>query len=529
MDALKQAEGKRATAFLAGSLILCLGLALLLAWFSTRFASLQGWSAFLLVELLCLGVGLGVFRLLSSETPPGWLVILALGAGLLRLALGVLWFVLLPAHGYPTPVQQAGYVMDDAYQRDQAAWELAQSGGSLGSAFGGYPAADQYGGLLFFSAATYRLSGISYHAPLLMVLLAAALSALGVPLTWVFTRRLWHEPAAKLAAWGIALYPEAALLGSSQMREALMIPLAALALYGLVRYKQDHTWRGPALIVSALLVSLPFSPPFTAMLLVLLVFLAPVLLEWRLLVKRQVWLILAVLGVVIFAGIWLSWGQIAPQGTQNPLEYLRWFIQKSAEYQAYLSKQASGWLQAIFRSIPEWLHLPFLLIYGMLRPLLPAALASGGNPVWQGIAIWRSLGWTVLLFLLGFALLQLFRQPKKDKTLLALWLLMVGVMLFASFRGGADDWDNPRYRAMFAAPQIALAAWAWAEQQRQPNPRLHQVLVSLGLILFWVGIWYADRYSALELPVKNLFHILGLGIASAGLYLLVEWLRQRHP
>ena len=529
MDVLRQSTGKRSTGLLAGSLIFSLGLALLLTWISTHFTSLQGWSAFLLVELLCLGLGWGAFRLVRSESPPSWLFVLTLGAGLLRLALGVLWFMILPAYGYPTPVQQAGYVMDDAYQRDQAAWELAQSGSSLGSAFGGYPAADQYGGLLFLSAAIYRLSGILYHAPLLIVVLAAALAALSVPLTWAFTRRLWQEPAAKLAAWGIALYPEAALLGSSQMREALMIPLAALALYGLLRYKQDHTWHGPMLIVSALGVSLPFSPPFTAMLLVLLVILAPVLLQWRLLLKRQVWLILAGLSVVTLAGIWLSWGQVAPQGTQNPLEYLRWFIQKSAEYQAYLSKQASGWLQAIFRSTPEWLHLPFLLVYGVLRPLLPAALASGGNPVWQGIAIWRSLGWMIILFLLAFALLQAFRQPKKDKTLLALWLLMVVVMLVASFRGGADDWDNPRYRAMFAAPQIALAAWAWAEQQRQPNPRLRQIAISLGLILLWVGAWYIDRYSAFELPVKDLFQILGLGIASAGLYLLVDWARKKNP
>ncbi len=59
---------------------------------------------------------------------PKWLLWLVIGAALLRLGLGAVWFVLLPTQGYQSPAEQHGYVMADAYNRDRAAWNLAQSG-----------------------------------------------------------------------------------------------------------------------------------------------------------------------------------------------------------------------------------------------------------------------------------------------------------------------------------------------------------------------------------------------------------------
>ena len=50
--------------------------------------------------------------------------------------------------------------MADAYERDQAAWDLGHSGKPLLKAFeGNYRKADQYGGLLFLSAVVYRFLG----------------------------------------------------------------------------------------------------------------------------------------------------------------------------------------------------------------------------------------------------------------------------------------------------------------------------------------------------------------------------------
>ena len=52
---------------------------------------------------------------------------------------------------------------------------------------------------------------------------------------------------AWIAAWGIAIYPEAVLLGSSQMRESFTITLVVMAFYGLVHYWQEHSWTWPGL------------------------------------------------------------------------------------------------------------------------------------------------------------------------------------------------------------------------------------------------------------------------------------------
>ena len=88
------------------------------------------------------------------------LALLLVGAALLRLALGVLWYTSLPSAGYASPAELRGYVMADAYDRDRGAFELARSEKPLWRAFqGSYHRADQYGGLLFFSAWLYRYAG----------------------------------------------------------------------------------------------------------------------------------------------------------------------------------------------------------------------------------------------------------------------------------------------------------------------------------------------------------------------------------
>ena len=143
----------RSPGFLKGTLSIFL-LGLLSAWVSDQFSGISGWAGFLAVFALAAGGILIVLRLLADEALPAWLPGLTTAAALLRLLAGVIWFTMLPAFGYETDVQAAGYVMEDAFQRDTAAWELAESGAPLISAFSGdFRSADQYGGLLFFSAA----------------------------------------------------------------------------------------------------------------------------------------------------------------------------------------------------------------------------------------------------------------------------------------------------------------------------------------------------------------------------------------
>ena len=505
-------------------------LALLLAYISTRFQSLQGWLSFLGVGALSALLIWAGWWALRREPRPGWLLYLTIGAALLRLALGAFWYLALPAWGYASPPEQAGYVMADAHERDQAAWELARSGKSLLSAFGGeYHRADQYGGLLFLSATVYRYLGGQAHQPLLMVVLTAAFSALAVAFTWAFAQRSWGQRTACLAAWGMALYPEALLLGSSQMREAFLVTLVAVAFWGLLRFAQDRRPDSLAWSLAAVLGCLLFSPLVAGLLFALLLLQAFFTYEAGLLRQflrqRRNLLLLAGLAALILIAAWLALRQLAPEVGSNPLALLQWWFRKSAEWQAHLSQRLSGWVQKIFRNTPDWMEMPLLLVFGVAQPFLPAALSDlSGAPIWRLIAIWRALGWTLLLPLLLYASLRLWRKdgysPQVARGLgLAVWL----VILLASFRSGGDLWDNPRYRVIFASLQVALAAWALSAPRGAPDPWLRRVLVGLGLVLAWFMPWYLRRYTPLQWPVVDLFKTLGLGLASAILYWFWDW------
>jgi len=488
------------------------------------------WISFLLVSLIGVAILAVGWWLVRRESPPRWLIGLALGAALLRIAAGVVWYLTLPVYGYGSPPERGGYVMSDAFERDRAAWELADSEKPLTRALQGiYRKADQYGGLLFLSAAVYRFSGSPQHQPLLMVVLTAAFSSLSVLFTWAFARRLWGDAVARLAAWGLALYPEAVLIGSSQMREAFVVSLAMAACYGLLAFGQEKRWGGLALAAAALAACLPLSPPSAALLLGVLVlqFLGMGWDRVRSGFRDQRWMLPAIIGgvLVVLAGLWLALRQFAPDSVTTPLGVITWWVRKSADWQAHLSERASGWVQKIFDSTPEWTHLPLLLVYGVVQPFLPAALFDiTGAPIWQAIAIWRAVGWTLLLPFLLYAPLRVLRKASPGARLeraliLAVWV----VILVAAFRGGGDAWDNPRYRMAFAGLQVALGAWIVVEQRRQPDAWLRRVLVGAGLVLLWFAPWYLRRYIHLNWPIADLFATLGLGLASAALYWIADW------
>jgi len=526
----------RLTAFLRFGLLALAGiagLALLMAWVASNFQSIVGWQVFFMGCLLgglVLAGGWWALQFSENEALPKWLAILLLTAAMLRLLAGMLWFSALPVLGHAVKEQQAGYVMADAYERDRTAWELSQSEKPLIRAFQGYRKADQYGGLLYLSALIYRTIGGDVHQPLLIVCLTAAFSALAVLFTWAFTYRAWGDQTAKVAALLMAFYPEAILLGSSQMREAFTMTLAMMAFYGLIRYSQDRHWTSLIWILGALLLYLPFSPPFAALLLAALLLtgfsLRKKFVQSRALSKYQVWLLLLIIIVLVAAGVLVSWRQFAPEGVNNPVALIGWWIRKSAEWQAHLNEQASGWTQKIFKNTPVWLHAPLLIAYGITRPFLPAALVAGSaSPLWTGITIWRALGWTVLLIMLAYAPVQLMRKQNPDRLALILSLLVWLILIIASFRGGGDQDDNPRYRAAFAGLQIALVAWAWVEQGRTRDVWFRRALALPIWLLIWFFPWYLRRYTVVTWPIADLFKTIGLGVACSVLYWIWAWAR----
>ena len=511
-------------------------LALTLAWVSTGFASAQGWLSFLAVLLLAAGIILAAWYIVIRDVlqPPDTrcaskILGLILVAVLLRLGAGALWYAALPRWGYGNPAETAGYVMSDAFRRDAAAWELATSERSLLDAFRAYRVADQYGGLLFASAGVYRFSGAAVHQPLLIVVLTAAFSALAALFTWGFAVRIWNLRIALVSAWVVALFPDAVLLGSSQMREAFMMTLAMMAFYGLAQILRARNRWGMAWILGALLLSLPLSPLFALMLAAFLLFFSFFLAEGKALHNWRLWLALGGLLIVSLAVIWLFGDRLLPGAASDPLTLLHGWLRATARWQGYYAERASGWMQKIFRSTPNALHLWILLAYGVVQPFLPAALFDiGSNPLWRAIALWRALGWASLLPFLTVAPFWAWKRSGFRSPPMGLSALVWAAVLTASLRGGGDQWDNPRYRVAWIGLQSALAAWVWVTVRASGSLWLRRTIVSLGLIFLWWIPWYLRRVTPLPWPVSDVFLTLGLGLLSAGLYLVWDFWRARR-
>jgi hypothetical protein len=128
-----------------------------------------------------------------------------------------------------------------------------------------------------------------------------------------------------------------------------------------------------------------------------------------------------------------------------------------------------------------------------------------------------------LLPFLVYALLRSLSKFRERSLAAGMSLGVWVVILVASYRGGGDQWDNPRYRASFAGLQAALAAWAWVDHSKEPDPWLRRVLVGVGWLFVWFIPWYVGRYTHWDWPVQDVFKTLGLGLASASLYALWDW------
>jgi hypothetical protein len=470
---------------------------------------LSGWPAYLLVVALMAGVIWLAWSWVTEGEGPRFLFIAMAVAILLRLGLGIAFTYVLPRFGYDEEPQRAGYVYSDAFARDVDAWSLAESDRTLLSAFTERQSSDQYGGLLFLSAFTYRFLSPEIHRPLLIVVIAASVSSLAVLFTWRFTQVAFGGEAAVLSAWLIALYPDAVLLGSSQMREAFIGTALGMALFGYGILREGRVKPGLLTILLATVVlALPISPPYAVA--ILLTVGVAWLWESRIKVARSKWLLLPILGLALVA-IYLAvraWSAISGSSGSGFEVFLEWWKSAGGQWQRNTLLLQSDWIRRLFRATPEWFHLPFFVVYGLVRPFLPAALIDHGLPIWRSIAVWRGLGWVLVLPFLLYAPVAAIKKTGWRSLPTYLSALVWLTALLASYRGAGDQWDNPRYRAIFLAAQTALAGWAWINAREIGSPWLKRTffLILTSSLLF--TLWYALRYDLL--PCFSVLHAVGV-------------------
>jgi hypothetical protein len=61
-------------------------------------------------------------------------------------------------------------------------------------------------------------------------------------------------------------------------------------------------------------------------------------------------------------------------------------------------------------------------------------------------------------------------------------------------RGGGDDWDNPRYRALLFLWQALMGGYVWVWWRETRNVWFMRVLACEGAFLLIFTQWYLSRY-----------------------------------
>jgi hypothetical protein len=446
-------------------------------------------------------------------------------AFLLRFGLGLFAYFALPNVGYGSAPEQAGYLFLDAYTRDAQARELALSDQPLSVAFDEKFSSDQYGGLLWLSAFLYRFVNDN---PLVMVFLAALVGSLGGMFVFLAARHLFDEKIALLAVLIFLFYPDSILFGASQMREPFLMTFIAMAFYGLVSVAQVGNLRRQIndlphwLWIVVAIAGMLFISPGIA--LVTIVALA----GWLFFGgqgRRIPWQAAAVaagLFIVALVALAASWDSLVAVKSGGILGIVGDWARETAKWNAGVLKRSSGIVQLLFETLPGGLAMPFVAVYGILQPVLPAAVIEPGNPFWQALGILRALGWYLLMPFAAYAPFSAWTLPDGQRQKQTAWLaiLVWAWILIAAVRGGGDQWDNPRYRVILLAIMAILAAQAFYALKTR---WFWRILWVEGIILLVFTHWYAWRYLGIgyNLGIRNSLAIaLGASILLVGADLL---------
>jgi hypothetical protein len=455
----------------------------------------MGWIAFSAITIIGIFTLLTLWRWAGGARALIWLISVAF---LLRISTGAALTLLLPTAGYDNAEQTAGYVFYDAYRRDTQSWDLARSVEPLWRAFDKSYSTDQYGGLLALSALVYRYLSPGAQRPLLIILLAALVAAAGIPFLWKAARQIWSEPVALCAGWILALYPEGVLQGASQMREPFLITFITIAFWGLIEWQSLQRRQGLGWITVGFAGMLLFSPGIA--LLTLAIFAG-----WLWFSRehsRLSWqVIIIALAILVFALALFVWGttrQVNLAHSLNLKQVTSWF-NEVMHWDTLEAKRSSGWLQKIFGEMDKGWRIPFITVYGIAQPVLPAALIEPTVPIWRVIGLLRALGWYVFVPFLLFGFVAAWKTPDKQQRRLWLWIAAAVWLwiIISAARAGGDQWDNPSYRVILLPFQALLFSHAWTYWRTRHSPWLGRIMVMEGIFLTFFTEWYINRYYGL--------------------------------
>ena len=452
---------------------------------------LIGWLAFSSLLLLSFYLFTLLQRWAGGRRTLAWMIALAFA---LRLLAGVGAYLILPIDGYNEPDDRAGFIFTDAHRRDDQAWELAQSDESILSAFNKTYHTDQYGGLLAFTSLAYRVLSPDAHRVVLLILLSAIVAALGMPFFWRAARQAFGEKVALVAGWILVLYPESLLLGSAAMREPYLITLGVISLWGFVDWQFNHSRQAFLWLALGLAGMLLVSPVVALVTLVIFG-------GWLWVARehgRLSWVTFLAAMIVFMTGFFLLTWALNRQGTfdSSGIGVVGDWLQEAIKWDVYQLERGSGWVQKLFDEMPEWLRLPFVTVYGIFQPVLPAVFFEPTTLTWRIIGIARALGWYLFWPLLLYAFVAAWKNEDARERRLWLWITAISWMwiVLTALRGGGDQWDNPRYRAILLLWQTLASGYALTCFRTRSDSWLVRIFLIEGIFLSFFTQWYLSRY-----------------------------------
>lgn len=440
---------------------------------------------------------------------PQKILLIAIFTFLMRIGIGIWLTNSIPVIGFDTEVQNAGYIYSDAYERDRVSYMVAFPERWDDFDPKNYQGMDQYGGLTTISAVIYRVFSSDVHRPLLMVFLSAFFMSLGIPFLWSAVKNIWTERIGFFACIVMAVYPEGIILGSSQMREPLLIGLAAISFWMIIVFSMGC--RRFLLIASFVIISL-FTcwislPGGLVILMVEVGYILIMIIDDQHDVRRKRVISIAFAGLLLVSVIagWL-------------------WLKDTLYYDSFVTESESGLIAYILDIVGKGLRFPFVLLYGLIQPVLPAALVYQTLPIWKAIAIFRATGWYIAIPFLIYGIVPVYRFSKREKSWGLFWLIAILVIwiLVSSARAGGDLWDNPRYRAIFL-PWLALTiGWVWDYLTRSKAAWFWRIVILEVVFVALFTNWYITRKigAGVHIPVQYLlisYVLFTIGVIVVGI------------
>jgi hypothetical protein len=171
------------------------------------------------------------------------------------------------------------------------------------------------------------------------------------------------------------------------------------------------------------------------------------------------------------------------------------WLREAVKWDVYQLERGSGWVQKLFDEMPEWLRLPFVTVYGVFQPVLPAAFIEPTTLTWHIIGITRAQGWYLFWPLLLYAFIAAWKNLRPRERVCGLdhccFVVLDPPDCPARRRRPMGQSALPGDPAALAGPR---GGYAWTASVYGPIRGWYASGWSRRIFLAFFTQWYLSRY-----------------------------------